>query len=125
MSRLEGCGVWPQGGHPELMPQGGYKACGVQRPSCCLHVSCPASLEKDHSGSRLVVCTLVPGLQRKNIDLGKGSGVESLEVGRTQGWVGYGAGIERGCWVSSSCSQVSTGDDGSNEFFKLKIPETI
>ena len=97
--------------------------CRDRRVVCS--VSCPASLEKDHSGSRLVVCTLVPGLQRKNIDLGKGSGVESLEVGRTQGWVGYGAGIERGCWVSSSCSQVSTGDDGSNEFFKLKIPETI
>lgn len=42
-----------------------------------------------------MVRALVPGLQRKSIDLGKGTGVESLEIGRTQGWVGYGAGIER------------------------------
>lgn len=78
MTRLEGCRAWPRGGHPVV--------CSV---------SCPASLEKDHAGSRLVVRALVPGLQRKSIDLGKGTGVESLEIGRTQGWVGYGAGIER------------------------------
>lgn len=97
--------------------------CRNRRVVCS--VSCPASLEKDHAGSRLVVRALVPGLQRKSIDLGKGTGVESLEIGRTQGWVGYGAGIERGCWVSSSCSRMSTGDDGSSELFKLKIAETI
>lgn len=94
-------------------------------------VSCPASLEEGWAGSSPGAHALAPGLQRRNVSLGKGTGSlwilrkEGGEIGGTQGWVGDGAGIESGCWVSSSCSWMSTGDDGSSEFFKLKIPETI
>lgn len=94
-------------------------------------VSCPASLEEGQAGSSPGAQALVPGLQRHNVSLGKGTGSlwilrkEGGEIGRTQGWVGDGAGIESGCWVSSSCGWMSTGDDGSSEFLKLKIPETI
>lgn len=116
-------------------PRGGRTAdrrrvpCGDRRVVCS--VSCPVSLDKGQAGSSPGAHVLVPGLQRRNVSLGKGTGnlwilqKEGSEIGRTQGSVGDGAGIESGCWVSSSCSRMSTGDDGSSEFFKLKIPETL
>lgn len=47
-------------------------ACGDRRIVCSM--SCPASLEGGRAGSSPGAHALVPGLQRRNVSLGKGTG---------------------------------------------------